>query len=175
MKFTESLETERLIIREFEPSDLADFTKLVGDTETTKYLIWPTKNIQQAKDFFNRIVSKQDKAKRKKYIFAIVSKDTKEFIGFCRLNVKKTGNTYLSYIIKKDFWGKGIATETSIKMIDLAFNKFNSKSVKAISDQRNEASIHLLKKLGFYEIKRVILQKPNLENKIRIYFKKNTI
>jgi len=90
--------------------------------------------------------------KKDSYYFGIFLKENKELIGemeLCHMNwwFDKAGE--ICYFIKKEFRGKGFATESSKTMIDFCFKKLKFRKVYADTDPDNLASQKVLKKLGF--------------------------
>lgn len=77
------------------------------------------------------------------------SKDT--FIGMIKLeiNTPKAIEAELGYLLKPEFWGKGIGGETSKFLIDKARNLDNLKRIFAIIDPDNLASRKILINNGF--------------------------
>lgn len=51
--------------------------------------------------------------------------------------------------IKKEYWGKGIATEACREIIKYAFDFLKVLSLFAGHNPKNKDSAHLIKKLGF--------------------------
>ena len=49
------LETERLILRKFEPTDMQALYLLLSDREVNTFLPWyPVKNLEQTEEFYNK-------------------------------------------------------------------------------------------------------------------------
>jgi RimJ/RimL family protein N-acetyltransferase len=57
----------------------------------------------------------------------------------------------LGYIVRPDFWGRGLATEALTALIDHAFGTLDLHRLEADIDPRNAASIRLVQRLGFKE------------------------
>mgnify|MGYP001554239794 CR=1 FL=1 len=148
------LETERLILREIIPEDESAFFKMDSDPEVHRFLgNSPVKDLAQIKDVIAFI--------RKQYLengigrWAVVEKDSNEFIGWCGLKYfTETINNHihiydLGYRFSKDHWGKGYATEAAKACLEYGFNKMKLKEIYAMTDSRNLNSNKVLKKLGF--------------------------
>ena len=48
-----------------------------------------------------------------------------------------------------EYWGKGIATESSIMSLKYGFEKLNLKKIIGFTEIENEASTNVLLKMGF--------------------------
>ena len=57
----------------------------------------------------------------------------------------------LGYILRRNSWGRGIATEAAGRLVQFAFEVAEIDPVVAIIDEPNDASRRVLRKLGFEE------------------------
>ncbi len=146
-------ETQRLIIRELLPTDQEGMLELHSDPEVHIYLGNKTITSKaQIIETINRI--RQQYADYKVGRWAIINKNTNEFIGWTGLQFVTTETNHhknyydLGYRLLKRFWGKGIATESAFASLDYAFNTLHLKEVYAMADARNKGSNTILKKTG---------------------------
>lgn len=145
-------ETKRLILREMTPHDAENAYLLNLDPDVVKYTgDVAFKSIEEAKNFlinYNHF---------KKYGFgrwAVIRKSDNEYLGWCGLKYSIDKDEYdLGYRFMKKYWGFGYATESSIKSLELGFNKFNIKCIVGRVMTDNLASIKVLEKIGmsFYK------------------------
>ncbi|MBL7920588.1 MAG: GNAT family N-acetyltransferase [Bacteroidia bacterium] len=148
------IETERLILREILLQDAGAMFEMDSDPQVHTYLgNDPVKDIEQINNAIRFI--------RKQYVdngigrWAVVLKETNEFIGWCGLKyftetINKHIHIYdLGYRFNKKYWGKGYATEAAKACMNYGFNKMNLKEIYAMTDSRNLNSNKVLKKLGF--------------------------
>ena len=146
-------ETERLVIREIESSDVDVMLELHSDPEVHRYL--GNKTITDRKGIIDAINSL-----KKQYSdfgfgrWAMINKKTDEFIGWTGLHfitepINNHKNFYdLGYRLLRKFWGQGFATESAFASIDFAFNRLKVSEIYAMADVDNEASNVILKKVG---------------------------
>lgn len=106
---TLKLETDRLILKKYENSDMEALYQLLKDEEVNIFLPWfPVKNMEETKDFFQKRFADE------KYSFAIFLKDNYP-IGYVKT---ETDDSYdFGYALRKEFWHKGIVTEASKVLI----------------------------------------------------------
>jgi RimJ/RimL family protein N-acetyltransferase len=52
-------------------------------------------------------------------------------------------------MLRRDCWGRGIATEAARLLLDFAFGEVGLHRVFAVVDEDNPASIRVVEKLGF--------------------------
>lgn len=146
------IETERLILREIVEADLEGMYALDADPDVHTYLgNQPIRTREQAKHIIRHI--------RQQYVdngigrWAIIDKKTNDFIGWSGLKyetgLRSSLNYYdLGYRLRKEYWGKGIATETAIESIRYGFTKMNLKEIGAAANIHHVASNKILKKVG---------------------------
>lgn len=145
-------ETQRFLLREIVESDLQDMYELDSDPEVHKYLGGkPVAKMEESEKIISYI-----RQQYKEYgigRWAVINKGTGEFAGWSGLKyeteLRENFNYYdLGYRLKPEFWGKGIATETSLKALEYAWDTLNLKEIYAAADVENIGSNKVLKKVG---------------------------
>lgn len=149
------IETERLILREFELSDADGMFEL--DSNPNVHLFVgnrPVKHIEESVDYI-KFVQKQYAALGIGR-WAVVLKETNEFIGWSGIKyitdeINNHKDFYeLGYRFIEKHWGKGYASEAGIAFVDYAFNEMKVEKLYAYADAGNENSRKVLEKLGFH-------------------------
>lgn len=152
--------TPRLVLREFVRQD-KDFIYELLNTEGWLRFIGD-RNIYSLKDAECFITDRLTPSYPKNGFgfYAVLSKLHNKVIGMCGL-VKREGLEHvdLGFAVLPAFLKHGFAYEASISCIEFAKHSLKIKTLAAICHQDNEASISLLKKLGFKFIKTTTL--PN--------------
>ena len=146
------LETERLIMRDIEESDLHGMFELDSDPEVHQFLgNNPITTLDQAAESINYIRTqyKQNGIGR----CAVVEKSTNEFVGWSGIKlediVRPEFKYYdLGYRLKKKFWGKGYASESALASMKYGFNELNLPEICGAADVNNVASNKILTKAG---------------------------
>jgi len=146
-----TIETSRLIIRNFRSSDAKDLRQMILKYSSSPYGIydhkWPTseQEIQGVTDWF----AAGDQ------FFAICLKETGQFIGL--ISLSRSDNTErceydLGYIFDANYHRTGYATEGCRALIDHAFAEWKAQRVITGTAAINEPSCRLLARLGFKKI-----------------------
>lgn len=147
-----SIETERLVLRELLPTDDAGMFELDSNPEVHIYLgNNPVKSIEESREMIATI--------RQQYLengigrWAVILKDTGEFIGWSGLKLEKNVNGHetfydLGYRLIQKHWGKGYAFETAKAFVDFGFNEMNLSVINAYADFDNLNSRKVLEKVG---------------------------
>lgn len=147
------IETDRLILRELRLSDAEAFFAMDNNPNVHRYL-WnkPTQKIEETLEIITFV--------RKQYLdngigrFAIISKDTKEFMGWAGLKfntemVNNKTNFYdIGYRLDEKFWERGYASEASFAWVQYAFETLKIKTIEAATHIENVASNRILQKIG---------------------------
>lgn len=149
-KGTETIETERLILRKFKRSDRsAVYNNYASSEITTKYLRWEAhKNERETK----RLVSYYTSAYKSEdgYIWAIELKETREVIGAISLSVVNENDSCggIGYCIGDKFFNKGYATEAAGAVLKFAILRVGFRRIESYHAIENEASGKVMRNIG---------------------------
>lgn len=153
------LETPRFLLREIEPSDVDDLFELDSNPAVHEFL--GNQPIQDIRDLEKVIASLQGQyAENGIGRWAVIDKLNQEFVGWAGLKFErelvngKCDYYDLGYRIKQKYWGKGIATECALALVDYAFNTLELRELYAITDPNNIKSKKILTKVGFSYVER---------------------
>jgi ribosomal-protein-alanine N-acetyltransferase len=151
------IQTSRLLIRKFESKDYKQLYNLDSNPKVHEYLYnSPMKSYVEAKEYIQAQLTQH-----KKYgvgRLAVLDKKN-NFIGWVGLKfndsmINNRTNFYdLGYRLNPNYWGRGIATEASIAILD-HYKKF--KNIYGIASVENIASNKVLIKSGLVYINKFI-------------------
>ncbi len=144
------LKSARTTLRPFTLNDYDNLRKLDVEADIMKYT--PAKVPQTEEQTRARI----ERYSKMNGVYACELSDTKEFVGWFMLIPTDLEFPEVGFMIVKKFWGKGLATEVAAALIK------DQAGVSARTLVDNQASISVLKKLGFKE-KRTITNADNQE------------
>lgn len=146
---TQTITTERLILRKFKESDADMFYKLVGnDSEVTKYVVWNVhENVEATKRKIGEWINEYNNDY--KYHWAITLKESNTIIGSisCVKVDIKNEVCELGYVISSTQWNNGYATETLKAVIKYLFEE-GFKTIYAMHLKLNPASGKVMIKSG---------------------------
>lgn len=147
------LETERLLLRPLELSDVDAFFKMNNNPNVNKFLRNPITTKIEAKKYIQKIIDEYGRNGIGRY--AIVLKQNNALIGFSGLkfrNQEENGftNFYdLGYRFSEDYWHNGYAKEAAQFWLNYGFTEMKLNIIHACADDENIASNGLLKTIGF--------------------------
>ena len=150
-KGTQTIETDRLILRPFTMADAEPmYRNWANDDEVTKFLTWPT---HESVEITKMVLADwtASYAKPDFYNWAIVLKDNgPEPIGSISVVAQnsKTECAEIGYCMSRAHWGKGIMTEALSATIDFFFAEVGFNRVQADHDANNPASGKVMEKSG---------------------------
>ena len=172
------LETDRLILRTWEITDLDDFFEYssvegVGEKAGWEHHKSKDKSLEILKMFIEE-----------KKVFAIVLKENQKVIG--SIGIEELGEELdkdldnlsgreLGYVLNKDYWNKGIMTEAVSKVVDYCFNTLKLNFLMASYFNHNIASKKVLENLNFKFYKDIIIETGynNIKEKSTLMLLKN--
>ena len=143
------LSGELTTLREFRTSDLEDYLAIIGDDRVTSWLSFDSRDRAEAEKSLTAIVERSAQEDRPDYLLAVTRRDGDSVVGFARLGPTGVKAAHLGYAINADHWGRGYATDASRVMLRLAFGTLGLHRVSAAIGPENEASIAVVKHLGF--------------------------
>jgi RimJ/RimL family protein N-acetyltransferase len=142
------IETERLLLRRPRARDArAVFTRYSSDAEVTRYLGWPRhRSVSETRTFLEYSDEQWDRWPAGPLL--IESRRTKELLGGTGLAFETPFRASTGYVLARDAWGRGYATEALRAMVDLA-GRVGVRRLYALCHPDHEASRHVLEKCGF--------------------------
>jgi RimJ/RimL family protein N-acetyltransferase len=143
------VETDRLLLREFDEGDAADYYALGSDPEVVRYIgISPFTRLEQALEVL-RATALSDYRKHGFGRWACILKASSEFIGFAGLKrLDDLGEVDVGFWLLPTFWGRGFATEAGRAALNYGFDVLKRERIIGLVDPANLASVRVLQKLG---------------------------
>ncbi len=162
------IETNRFVLRKLNENDIGDVFKILSNPKVIDNLNMEIhKSIEDTKNLFDEYF--EDLKKGKKFPYAIINKNTKDFIGviLVKLDIYDEDCYEFTIYLKEEFWGIGVYSEILPYVVDFAFNDIKTGNVRGFVMEKNIASSKVLEKSGFKKEK--IFDVPGIEGKIISY------
>lgn len=136
------METKRLMIRPFTPTDAEDMYAYLSREAVVRYEPYPPFTREQAAEEAARRAADPS-------FHAVVLKDTGRLIGNVWFAPGEWETWELGYVFHDAYWGRGYAAEACHAVLEDAFASGNVRRVIAMCNPENAASWRLLERLGF--------------------------
>lgn len=139
-KGTQSLVTDRLILRKYFLSDANDmFNNFASDSRVTRFLSWtPYEDVKAVRQFLWSVI---DNYSQDTFYHWAIEFDGQVIGGISVTNMDQQNNSCeIGYCIGYDFWTKGITTEALEAVIKFLFNEVGMHRIVAKHDVENPAS-----------------------------------
>ena len=146
------LETNRLMLRQFQPEDKERLIKIANSREIAEGTFIPFPyNDEFAVDFIESQF--RDYKNGNLVNYAVVLKDRDLLIGSMGLSIdNKLNEGEIGFWIAVDFWGNGYCTEAASSVIEYGFSKRKLDRIFAFHFSGNIASGKVLTKIGMKQV-----------------------
>ncbi|MEZ4860337.1 MAG: GNAT family N-acetyltransferase [Caldilineaceae bacterium] len=144
------LETERLLLRHPEMSDLDDYYALYRDPEMRRYFPDGTLSYKETQEEVEWYLNGHPEHPALG-LWATIHKTDSRFIGRCGLlpwTIDGQHEVEIAYMIDKAYWRQGLASEAARAIRDYGFNMLHLPRLICLIDKENIASINTARKIG---------------------------
>jgi RimJ/RimL family protein N-acetyltransferase len=143
------LETERLILREFEEADFEDVYRMYCDAEVRRYLAWEMPPKPEYLALYRQKLLDRHRFDKGLGVWAGIARETDEFIGVFMLKPLEEGpEIEVGYHLARWAWGRGFATEGARALVEYGFRTVELDRIVAVVDPENAASLAVVGRLG---------------------------
>ena len=144
------LETERLLLRRLVMEDFDALYKLYSDPDVRQYFPEGVLNLEETKEELEWFLNGHPKHPELG-LWATIHKPSGKFIGRCGLipwTIEGRHEVEIAYLLDKEFWGQGLASEGALAIRDYAFKKLGLPRLVCLIDPKNTASQKVAEKIG---------------------------
>jgi RimJ/RimL family protein N-acetyltransferase len=144
------LETQRLILRQWQEADRDPFFEMNRDGEVMRYFP-EVQTRAQSDGFVDRAMAFIDA--HGWGLFALEEKSQNRFIGFTGLARPSFEADFMPCVeigwrLGVDFWGRGYATEAAKECLDFARRELGLKEIVSFTSKYNKPSRAVMERLG---------------------------
>ncbi len=146
---------KRLVLRDFTMDDVDAMYAYLSDDELFHHASWGPLTLEETIESVREAMEATRTTPRADYELAVTLRDSGEVVGQVTLKTDRyiprirQRTSELGYMLRRDCWGRGIATEAARLLLDFAFSERGLHRVFAVVDEDNPASIRVVEKLGF--------------------------
>ncbi|HHD75793.1 MAG TPA: N-acetyltransferase [Campylobacterales bacterium] len=161
-----TLETTRLILRQWKSDDFSVFAKMNADQEVMRYFPHTLAEVES-----NALGEKIESliTQRGWGFWAIEEKSSQSFIGYVGLHEPQSELPFnpcveVGWRLDKAYWSKGYATQAAHEALRFAFEELGLKRVYSFTALPNYPSMNVMKRLGMVDTKQNFMHPSVDEN-----------
>jgi RimJ/RimL family protein N-acetyltransferase len=142
-----TLETQRLLMRMWRDADIKEYAELCADAEVMRYMGGKTLDRTEA---WKHMASMIGHWYLRGYgVWAVEEKASGRLVGRIGcINPEGWPGFEVGWTLKREFWGKGYATEAARRSLEYAFDELNQPHVISLIHPENRASIRVAERIG---------------------------
>jgi len=149
-----TIETKRLILRNFVPSDWDALNAFLSDPAVTRYMHFSSWDDEMRHQWFTSLVKLASNPHRDAYDWAITLRSNGCLIGWLILgrsrHVRNPGmrKCGCGYALNQHYWGQGYIPEALQGVFTYAFTVLGTELIHAECERENIASARVMQKCG---------------------------
>lgn len=140
--------TDRLILRSFQEADIDHMQQILNGKDVLRYF---PKTDPLSRERVERMINHllEHWEEHEFGLWAVESISTGELMGRSGLQViPETGEIEVDFILGRNFWGQGYATEAGLASLKFGFEDMQMDNIVGIVHVENAASQRVLEKIG---------------------------
>jgi RimJ/RimL family protein N-acetyltransferase len=121
-----------------------------SDPEVCKFMEWGPNTPEETKNHLAKCTAEERQTPRTVWTFALIRKTDGLLIGSCSLTINGQTNKQASmgYVLRRDVWGQGYATEGAKAVLDFGFQTLALHRIWATCRPDNIGSAKVMQKIG---------------------------
>jgi RimJ/RimL family protein N-acetyltransferase len=148
------IETERLVIRCYEPRDAALLKEAIDSSldHLRAWMFWADgepQTLEEKTELLRSFRAQFDAGDN--FVYGIFSADESELVGGSGLHPRETGGLEIGYWIRASATRCGFVTESTAALTRVGLEICRAERIEIRIEPRNEASLGVPRKLGFVE------------------------
>jgi RimJ/RimL family protein N-acetyltransferase len=144
-----TLATPRLTLREFSAEDFAAVDAYGSDPQVTRWTVFGPNSERDTRGFLQQARVSRAERPRRNFDLAVTLSGDGRLIGGCGLRrTDVVGEAFIGYVLRRDAWGRGYATEAARALLAFGFERLGLRRIFADCHPANMASWRVMEKLG---------------------------
>ncbi len=148
-------DTQRLIVRKLQMSDLEPFYEMQSNPKVLQYAFGEVKSLEANEKELKELIEFYQKKGNDFWIYAIERKLDREFVGTLAFVKDDQQDDEIGFRFLEKYWGLGYGSEIGLGLINYCTSVNMPKLIGYVID-KNTASARILQKLGFEAIEKRI-------------------
>lgn len=145
------IDTDRLLIRSFERTDIPAYAEIVADPHVVRYIgDGEPYTLEQAEAYVEDVIERDRITGISRYAVVLDG----ELIGFC--GFKDMGDHIdFGWRYAHRHWGRGYATEAARAVLAYGIDELKLTGIVAVAYEANVGSVRVIEKLGFEHVETI--------------------
>ena len=149
-----TLETERLILRDFLRQDWDTLNAILSDPQVTRFMQFASWEEAQRREWFEWLLQNASRKARDTYVWAMTLRESGALIGWVGIETASDlkeaaqGVRSCGYTLNRPFWGQGYMPEAVRAVLIYEFTTLQTSRIIAECNTRNTASARVMQKCG---------------------------
>jgi RimJ/RimL family protein N-acetyltransferase len=140
--------TQRLLLRDLEPSDLMALLACTSDPAVTQYMYYAPMSLEKTREYLRQLIAASTWSPRTSWHLAVVRSADQTVLGTCDLSVDGHGEGDLGYLLARFAWGQGYASEAARVMVRHGFETLGLQRIYGLCHAAHAHSARVLEKAG---------------------------
>lgn len=154
------IETNRLLINAFLPSDKAAWRLIEATPEVRKYIDGQPLSPKDADAYIDETIESYRTNGFGRY--AVRHRESGLLMGMCGFRAASYGLDF-GYRYAPEYWGQGYGFEAAAAVLNFGLNRLKLGPIVALAFKTNTASIHIIEKLKFKSLGPVVIEGETVE------------
>jgi RimJ/RimL family protein N-acetyltransferase len=152
-----TIETPRMLLRPPVMVDLDNLAEIYRDPEVMRYRLFSQPpSLKQTHEFLKSYLAHWEQHGFGRW--ATIYKANQRLIGHCGLEyVTSLDEVEVNYLLAREYWGRGLATESAIALLRYGFETLQFDQLVALAKPENLASLRVMEKIGMQYEKNIQL------------------
>jgi [ribosomal protein S5]-alanine N-acetyltransferase len=158
------IETNRLILREFQRRDLQELVPILADPKVMKFSPTGVNSVAQVEKKIEGFIACYEELGFGKW--AVILKESNQLLGYCGVAVDRIDDKdekELGYRLDSRYWGQGLAAEAASAAIKYGFEQLKLPYVLGVVERANLASVRVLEKVGMRRERTTIFHEVEMD------------
>jgi ribosomal-protein-alanine N-acetyltransferase len=137
-------------LRKLEWGEIDAVHALISNADVVRHMLFPVCSREESEKFLREsLVEASESDCWRSIVRAVSERSTGMLVGLCGVVIPRgSEDGEIWYLIRPDWWGKGIATEAAEQLLDFGFGELRLHRIWARSLPENPASTRVLEKAG---------------------------
>jgi len=144
-----TLQTETVTLEPQARAHAQSMFAVLADPAIYQHENAPPESLEWLQQRFARLESRHSPDLQEQWLNWVIRFSDGALIGYVQATVRADGSALIAYVLGSAWWGKGLASQAVVAMVDELRTQYGVTQLEAVLKQSNLPSKRLLERLGF--------------------------